>query len=661
MGERMDLNLGEQRLKRGHVDAGGGEQGVRERRLAQRLLGVGTRVLEHTAYQRIAIGVRSARRQADQDVTRADGAAVDDARFLYDADTKTGQIVIGFGIHAGHFSRLAADERCAGLAAAFCNPGDNPPRRIHLELPGGVVVQKKQRLGTQHGDVIDAHGNQIDADRVVTPHLDRQLELGAYPVGARDQHRLAIAVDRQLEQPPKAAEAAEHTDTAGALNQRFDGLDELIAGIDVHTRAAVGHVGRVLVGGLRHTDELSLVKSLGASSWVRALMLSYPAALWSDDQAPPMEPSRVTAPVARFVHLLICCVLPLVLGLSFDLHAAVVRGLYSAEVPIQDQSEAARSRGFEQALREVFVKVSGDSRVRSDPELDAILRRAPRYVREFSYTTHAPLDSSGGTPSLWLRVSFDGTSVDRLLRESGLPVWGKERPSTLLWLAVQGGRERSIVGSDSNASLLESITKAAEVRGVPVLLPLMDLEDRSRVNFADFLGGFDENVLAASERYGADATLIASLSRRNSGSWHGRFTLRSVGLQESRELNAGSADALIRSGIDFMADQLASQYAYSSQEARETTVVLQVTGVDALTDYARVLAYLNGLSPVSSVEPRSLAPGSVGYTMTVRGGRADLQRVIALGSVLDREPLPPLDTQTMYEEGAAALHYRLRR
>jgi hypothetical protein len=390
-------------------------------------------------------------------------------------------------------------------------------------------------------------------------------------------------------------------------------------------------------------------------------MLSYPAALWSDDQILPMEPSRVTAPVARFVHLLICCILVLGLAPSVELDAAVVRGLYSAEVPVENQSDAVRSRGFERALREVFVKVSGDSRVRNDPELDAVLRRAPRYVREFSYTTHAPADSSGGTPSLWLRVSFDATSVDRLLRESGLPVWGKERPSTLLWLAVQGGRERSIVGSDSDASLLESIAKAAEGRGVPVLLPLMDLEDRSHVNFADFLGGFDESVLAASERYGADAILIASLSRRNSGSWYGRFTLRSGGLHESRELNAGSADALIRSGIDFMADQLAGQYAYPSQQAGETTVVLQVTGVDALTDYARVLSYLSGLSLVSSVEPRRLAQGSVRYAMSVRGGRADLQRVIALGSVLDQEPVQPLDTQSMYEEGAAALHYRLRR
>lgn len=373
-----------------------------------------------------------------------------------------------------------------------------------------------------------------------------------------------------------------------------------------------------------------------------------------------MASSAVTVLVARFFRLLVCCVPVLGLGLSCDLHAAVVRGLYSAEVPIEDQSEAARTRGFEQALREVFVKVSGESRVRNDPDLDATLRRAPRYVREFSYTTHEPTTPGREAPSLWLRVSFDGANVDRLLRESGLPVWGKERPSTLLWLALQGERQRSIVGSDSDSRLLETINQAAEGRAVPVLLPLMDLEDRSRVSFADFLGGFDDSVLLASERYGADATLIASLNKRPSGSWYGRFTLRSGPLRESRELNAGSADALIRSGIDFMADKLAGQYAYSAQEAAQTTLVLEVTGVNALQDYARVLDYLSGLSPVSSVEPRRLAPGSVGYTMTVRGSRVDLQRVIALGSVLDQDhqALPnPLPT---YQEDAAALHYRLR-
>jgi hypothetical protein len=257
-------------------------------------------------------------------------------------------------------------------------------------------------------------------------------------------------------------------------------------------------------------------------------------------------------------------------------------------------------------------------------------------------------------------VNFDPVNVERLIRESGLPVWGKERPSTLLWLAVQSGRERSVMGGDSDPAVLAFVERAAERRGIPVLLPLMDLEDRSRVTFADFLGGFEENILVASQRYGADAVLIGSLAQRPSGSWRGRFTLRSEGLWETRELNAGSVGALIESAIGFTAEELARQYSFSAQTLGETLVELQVAGIAALGDYARVLAYLSDLSPVSSVQVKRLSTEGVRYVLAVRGGRSDLQKVIALGNVLEQETTPPWDPRTAQENGAVALQYRLR-
>ncbi len=38
---------------------------------------------------------------------------------------------------------------------------------IDVQLAGGVVVEKEQRLGALHHDVVGAHGDQVDADRVV--------------------------------------------------------------------------------------------------------------------------------------------------------------------------------------------------------------------------------------------------------------------------------------------------------------------------------------------------------------------------------------------------------------------------------------------------------------------------------------------------------------
>src|SRR5690606_28834993 len=106
-------------------------------------------------------------------------------------------------------------------------------------LAGGEVVQEEQRLGALHQHIVDAHGDQVDADAVVPVQLLRQLELGADAVGAADQHRLAVLA-RQVEQGAEAAQAAHHFRAEGALDQGLDALDDFVAGVDVDTRVAVG-------------------------------------------------------------------------------------------------------------------------------------------------------------------------------------------------------------------------------------------------------------------------------------------------------------------------------------------------------------------------------------------------------------------------------------
>src|SRR5690606_7698392 len=53
------------------------------------------------------------------------------------------------------------------------------------------------------------------------------------------------------------------------------------------------------------------------------------------------------------------------------------------------------------------------------------------------------------------------------------------RPSILLWLTVQNADgSREMIGSDSEHPVVDIIRDFAEQRGVPILIPMMDLEDR---------------------------------------------------------------------------------------------------------------------------------------------------------------------------------------
>ena len=114
---------------------------------------------------------------------------------------------------------------------------------VDVELADGEVIEEEQRLGALHDEVVDAHGDQIDADGGVAPGVDGDAQLGADAVVGGDQDRIAVARRLQVEQAAEAAEAAVRAQAAGRLDERLDGLDERVAGVDVDPGVAVGDAG----------------------------------------------------------------------------------------------------------------------------------------------------------------------------------------------------------------------------------------------------------------------------------------------------------------------------------------------------------------------------------------------------------------------------------
>ena len=75
-----------------------------------------------------------------------------------------------------------------------------------VELAGGEIVEEEQRLGALREQVVDAHGDEVDADGVVPAGLDGDLELGADAVGGGDEDRVREAGRLEIEQRAEAAE-----------------------------------------------------------------------------------------------------------------------------------------------------------------------------------------------------------------------------------------------------------------------------------------------------------------------------------------------------------------------------------------------------------------------------------------------------------------------
>ena len=183
--------------------------------------------------------MRARRSQRDQAIAGGDAAAVDHAILFDDADTKPGEIEISRLVHARHFRGFAANQRATGQAAALGNAADYAFRLGQFEFTGGVVVEEKQRLGAQHGDIVGAHRHQVDADAVEFVEIDREFQLGADAVGAGHQQRLPITLQRQFEQSAEAANAADTAIPSGGFDRRLDAFHQFIAGIDIDTGGTI--------------------------------------------------------------------------------------------------------------------------------------------------------------------------------------------------------------------------------------------------------------------------------------------------------------------------------------------------------------------------------------------------------------------------------------
>src|SRR6266545_2011138 len=144
MGVRPDVALGQQVEALARVDLGGRDQLLTERALPAELLG--HRVQPHPARAEHHVG-------------------------LDHADAGAGDVVLVRAHHPGVLGRLAAQQRAAGVAAAVGDAGADLGHPLGNDLAAGDVVQQEQRFGAARHEVVDDHGDQVDADRVVDVHL----------------------------------------------------------------------------------------------------------------------------------------------------------------------------------------------------------------------------------------------------------------------------------------------------------------------------------------------------------------------------------------------------------------------------------------------------------------------------------------------------------
>lgn len=345
------------------------------------------------------------------------------------------------------------------------------------------------------------------------------------------------------------------------------------------------------------------------------------------------------------LHKLLALLLVLLGMVSLPAKAVTVEDLFTVELPVADQTTGLRLESFSQAFRQVVVKVSGSDDALRSPALERPIESSARYVKQFRYINRSlPEDDEFDAERLILRIDFDQRLVESLLRENNFPVWGRERPSSLLVISYDVNENIKLVTQDSTPNLIEALDQAASIHAVPVLFPLMDLEDIGLVNIGDIVSREFGKIQTMAVRYAPDALLVGQILGRSGQGWQGDWEVRFADQIFKWKFKASSKKEVTEQVIRHLAKILALEYALEDHRRVEQTLLLSVSALEGIDNLVKVQKYLKSLNVVDSVHVAMINKDVITYRLKLRNNPEDLQRLIDFGEVLEQEDFPQLST-----------------
>ena len=308
--------------------------------------------------------------------------------------------------------------------------------------------------------------------------------------------------------------------------------------------------------------------------------------------------------------------------------------LYSAEAEISDDSAESRKKSIEEAFHQVLIQVTGDGEVAGRSGIPQLISQASDYVQQYRYRTEPPdEDQPDQLPKRYILVQFDRLSVDRALSSTSARAWSSSRPRVLIWLAQERGRKRVLIGPESEPELAQILNSAAGKRGLPLQLPLMDLQDQSSLTASDLWAGYEAAIVNASSRYPHNIVLTGKITG-SGNSWRVNWNLFDQGKVQTFQSTGSVLSAALADGVAITADKLLRDYAPAAGVEEGESVLMRIVQVETTDDYIQVMKVLNNLDVVTRVAISAAQADELVLTLWLAGSRDTLERTLALDSQL---------------------------
>lgn len=250
--------------------------------------------------------------------------------------------------------------------------------------------------------------------------------------------------------------------------------------------------------------------------------------------------------------------------------AAQVDDLYQVREAVTSQQPEERSAALGRALETLLLRLTGDSKALQSPGLEGVKQDPQQLVSQYVYEGDQ------------LVVDFDPLTTENKLRQAGVPLWGANRPLILAWWLNSSDAGSNLVGDGQEAST--PLRQAAQHRGLPLRLPLADLEEQLAATPENLAASQPDALQPASERYAADA-LLAVNAHEQDGQWQAEWRLWLGDAREQGSAQAADPSALADAVLLAVSQRLAPRFLVKPGAAGAMT--LEVQGAD-LARYAEL-------------------------------------------------------------------------
>ena len=272
-----------------------------------------------------------------------------------------------------------------------------------------------------------------------------------------------------------------------------------------------------------------------------------------------------------------------------SLRAEPVDWLYDVKIPVNERTQAEAEKVLPRCIEVLLMRLTGLADIPRIPEVQTAFANLNTFVKQYEFTK-LPVNSPIGIGDA-LVARFNSSLIRELIKEARFPVWPADRPSVLLWLSIHETSESEIVRDGTRVAL--ELRRRALERGIELVIPIMDLQEHTKITSSSLVGRFWSDLATASARYKAEFVAAVSCQKDFFGRYQTDITYWYQGTEQFDHGVLRAREDIPVNVVDHIVDVLVTKHAIVREH--EEIHRIGVINVESVESYAAVLKLLNGL------------------------------------------------------------------